>query len=794
MKKLLQIYLLLFFYTATAQQMFTITGIIKDAESGETLNGVSVIDKGSSRGTYTNEYGFYSFTLSDGEHEIEISYMGYTSVQKKIVPTKNIVLNISLNENIENLNEILVTTYTERVGLKKAQMSVHKMKVKTIKSIPAALGEVDVLKSITTLPGVSAAAEGQTGFNVRGGATDQNLVLLDEATLYNPSHLFGYFSVINADAIKNLKLYKGGIPAKYGGRISSVLDIHQKDGNKYKFHGNGGVGLLSSRLTLEGPIVKNKASFFISGRRSYADAYIPIIIPDGEIKAYFYDLNTKINWEVDAKNKLYLSGYFGRDILALDREFATNYGNAVANFRWNHVFNSKLFSNLSLIYSNYYFGLDLNTDKLKWDSGLENYKIKYDLKHYKNNNIVLNYGLQSIAYVFNPGNFSPDKLYELDVSSNELNKEHALENNLYLDVEHRVNDKINLRYGIRWSSFMRFGNNNINIYENNQNVTYDKKREVYEQGDPIEKINSKNYSVGSKFGNLEPRLSITYSLNNSSSIKASYQNMMQYIHVITNTQSSTPLNNWTPSGNYIDPQNSNQIALGYNNFLNKMFSVNVEIFGKTVANRIDYIDGVEFINQEAIESVILNGKARSYGMELMLKKEHGKFTGWVAYTLSKAEQQTKGRTPIEVGINNGNWYPTSYDRTHDLSVVAIYEASKKWKFSSNFTLQSGQPLTDAIASYNFLNFNVPSFGPRNSSRLPSYHRLDISASYTPKASEEKKWKGEWVFGIYNLYNRENISEVSFLKDTETQTNTTRNITLGTTIFGLVPSIAFNFKF
>ncbi|WP_029489221.1 TonB-dependent receptor [Ochrovirga pacifica] len=790
-KNLLFIFLMSCLFT-WAQEKYTLTGTVKDANSGETLIGVSIVDKGSFRGTVTNEYGFYSLTLTEGVHTVEISYIGYTTIRKEIKLRKNQQLNLNLEENTQSLEEVVISAYTEKISIKKAEMSVNKMKVQTVKEIPAVLGEVDVLKSITTLPGVTTAGEGQSGFNVRGGAADQNLVLLDEATLFNTSHLFGFFSVINADAIKDLKLYKGGVPAKYGGRISSVLDIHQKDGNKYEFHGNGGIGLLSSRLTLEGPIKKKKASFFVSGRRSYADLFLPIVQPNNDSKAYFYDLNTKLNWEVDAKNKLFLSGYFGRDIFALGTTFVNEYGNAVANLRWNHIFNSQLFSNLSLIYSDYYYGLEIDIAGFQWNSGLENYNLKYDLKQYFNDDIAINYGLQTINYIFNPGKIEPNKP-GTGIATNQIAKKYALENGLYIDVEHRLNDKIDLRYGLRWSNFLRMGEKEINLYQGSP-VLYDPETKLYESAEPIGQKDVSRGTIRKAFNNLEPRFSIAYALNNKSSFKASYQRMAQYIHILSNTQSPTPLDIWTPSGERIKPQLSDQIAFGYSQDFNNIYSLTAEIFGKTVDNRIDYIDGADLVAQEAIESVILNGKARAYGLELLFKKEQGKFNGWISYTLSRSEQQTQGRTSQEIGINNGKWYATGYDKTHDLSIIANYKASKKWKFNSSFTLQSGQPITYAVASYDYLGLNVPDYGDRNANRLPIYHRLDVSATYVPKKYETKNWKGEWVFSVYNLYNRQNASSIDFLQDENTDTGTTRNITERFTFFGIVPSVAFNFKF
>lgn len=788
MKKLLFMFFFSSIFLSTAQEKYTITGVIKDASSGETLIGVSIVEKNSRQGTVTNEYGFYSFTLDQGNHDLEISYLGYDNYHKKLELSKNITLNIKLNESAESLDELVISAYTEKISIKKAEMSVNKMKVKTIKEIPAVLGEVDVIKSITTLPGVTTAGEGQSGFNVRGGAADQNLVLLDGATLYNTSHLFGLFSVINADAIKDLKLYKGGTPSKYGGRISSVLDIHQKDGNKYDFHGNGGIGLLSSRLSLEGPIKKDKASFFISGRRSYADIFLPIVQPDSNNKAYFYDLNAKLNWEINQNNKLYLSGYFGRDVFSLSNSFINNYGNATGNLRWNHIFNSQLFSNLSLVYSKYYYGLELDFVGFKWNSGLQNLDIKYDLTQYFNDNISINYGINNTIHQFNPGKIEPNN-EDSNIEVNQLAKKYAIESGAYIDIAQKLNDKIDLRYGLRFSGFARLGEDEINIYQGSP-VLYDNELKIYEAATPIGQKNISKNNVQKTYFNLEPRFSIAYALNNTSSIKASYQRMAQYLHLISNTQSPSPLDIWTPSGTHIKPQLSDQIAFGYNKNFKGKYTLTAEVFGKTVKNRLDYIDGADLVAQEAIETIILSGKSRAYGLELMFKKEKGKFNGWISYTLSRSEQQTKGRNANEIGINNGKWYATGYDKTHDLTIIANYKASKKWNFNSNFTFQTGQPITYPTGGYQFRGISIPNYGVRNTFRLPAYHRLDISATYKPKRYINKKFKGEWVFSMYNIYNRQNWSSVTFGQDLETGRNTTERLTL----FGALPSVTFNFKF
>lgn len=777
-------------FSLQAQNKYTLSGAIKDTASGETLIGVNVIEKDLKIGTVSNEYGFYSFTLEEGLHELQISYLGYTPLVVTVNMKEDTRLNFDLVANVETLEETVVIAYTEKISIQKAEMSVNKMKVATIKAIPAVLGEVDVLKSITTLPGVTTAGEGQSGFNVRGGAADQNLVLLDEAILFNTSHLFGLFSVINADAIKDLKLYKGGIPAKFGGRIASVLDIHQKDGNKYEFHGNGGIGLISSRLTLEGPFVNEKASFFLSGRRSYADLFIPLALPENENKAFFYDLNTKANWEMNNNNKFYLSGYFGKDIFSFSDSFINSYGNAVANLRWNHVFSSTLFSNLSVIYSNYYYNLELDFVGFEWNSGLQNLNLQYDLTKYLNESVSINFGVNSMFHEFNPGKISPSKEGSR-IRLDQLPFKFGIESGGYIDVKQKLNEKIDLRYGLRFSSFLRLGEQSKNSYAESP-VLYDEELKIYSSADPTDQQDLSRRTVQKAYGNIEPRFSIAYKLGQDSSIKASYQRTTQYLHLISNTQSPTPLDIWTPSGEYIKPQLSDQLALGYNRDFGEQYTLTAEVFGKTVQNRLDYIDGADLIANDAVESIVLAGKARAYGLELLFKKEQGKLNGWISYTLSRSEQQTQGRTPSEIGINDGDWYATGHDKTNDLSVVANYQAFKKWTLNTNFSFQTGQPITYPIGgNYEYRGIVIPAYdGNRNASRLPSYHRLDVSVVLKPDKYRNKKMKGEWIFSVYNLYNRQNWSSVIFGQDLITSQNKTERLTL----FGALPSVTFNFKF
>ena len=786
--KLLIFFLLLFISSlGFSQEKYTISGTISDKKNNETLIGVNVIVKGTKIFTITNEYGFYSLTLPKGDYELGISYVSYETIKENISLSQNIKKNYNLIESGEILDEVIITE-KNKTNTRKPEMSVNKMSITTIKQMPVVLGEVDIIKSILFLPGVTNAGEGQSGFNVRGGGADQNLILLDEATIYNSSHLFGFFSVFNPDAIKDLKLYKGGIPSRFGGRASSVLDIYQKDGNSKDFHLNGGIGLISSRLLAEGPIVKDKGSFLIGGRASYAHLFLKL--SNNKNSAYFYDLNTKLNYKLDKSNSLFLSGYFGRDVFSINQSFTNTYGNSTLNLRWNHLFSDKLFSNLSMIYSDYYYGLNLDFVGFNWNSGIKNYNLKYDFKYYLSDKIKLNYGANAIYYNFNPGTIEPSR-DDSSINFKQLEKKYAFEPALYIDAEQKISDKINLEYGLRYSMFSRLGNSTVNLYANNQPVTFDNDLKIYEKATPIgTEYFGKNKTIAN-FNNFEPRFSASYELNENKSVKASYNRMVQYLQLVSNTASPTPLDVWTPSDNYIKPQIADQFAIGYfANFKEDKYSLEVESFYKKIKNRMDYIDGADLIANEAIEQVILNGEMRSYGLEFMLRKNTGKFSGWIAYTLSRSEQRTPGRTANETGINNGNWYKSAYDKTHNLAITSSYKFNKKWNFGANFVLQTGQPVTYPNGQYTYQGITVPSYGLRNENNLPLYHHLDVSATLTPKHNINKKWKGEWVFSVYNLYGRKNAASISFRQNQDSGNNEAIRLS----IFGMVPAVSYNFKF
>ncbi|WP_395073649.1 carboxypeptidase-like regulatory domain-containing protein [Flavobacterium sp.] len=792
LKKSIAIVILTFFGISNSfsQEKFTISGTIKDAKSNETLIGVNVFIAQIRASVTTNEYGFYSLTIPKGDYTLQISYVGFQTFEENISLNENKKMNISLSESSQQLSEIVVTETKKATNTRAAEMSVNKLSIATIKKMPVVLGEVDVLKSLLLLPGVTNAGEGASGFNVRGGGADQNLILLDEAIIFNSSHLFGFFSVFNPDAIKDLKLYKGGIPARFGGRASSVLEIYQKDGNSNKFSMNGGIGLISSRILAEGPIVKEKGSFLVGGRASYAHLFLKLSEKQKNNTAYFYDLNTKLSYKVSDNNNLYLSGYFGRDVFGIGKQFVNTYGNSTLNLRWNHLFNEKLFSNLSLIYSDYYYGLNIDSVGFNWDSGIKNYNIKYDFKNYVSDKLKINFGVNAIYYDFNPGTLTPSKPGS-GINFDQLDRKYAFEPSLYFDVDHKILENLTIAYGLRSSMFYRLGKSTINIYENDQPVTYNSDLKIYQKATPI---GTKLYGKGDAiktFENLEPRFSASYSFTDDKSVKISYNRMTQYLQLLSNTSSPTPLDVWTPSDNFINPQIADQVAAGYFvNFSDDKYSIEVESFYKKIKNRIDYIDGANLIANKAIEQVILNGEMRSYGLELLLRKNKGDLSGWISYTLSKSEQRTPGRNANEIGINNGNWYNSAYDKLHNLAVTSSYQLNDKWSFGANFILQTGQPTTYPNGQYTYLGLNIPSYGLRNENRLPVFHHLDISATLSSRKNKNRKWQSEWVFGIYNIYNRKNAASINFQQNIDTGNNEA----VKTSIFGIVPSATYNFKF
>ena len=786
--RLLSFLLLVILPFSVFSQEYTLSGRVIDKSSNETLIGVNLIFPDLATGVVTNDYGYYSIKLPAGKHRVILTYIGYANAEDEVNISDDKQQNFQLSEASESLDEVVITSDIKALNIKKPEMSVNRLSIGTIKKIPVVFGEVDVVRSLLLLPGVSNAGEGSSGFNVRGGAVDQNLILLDEATIYNSSHLFGLFSVFNPDAIKDLKLYKGGIPAEYGGRVSSVLDIYQRDGNSREFKMQGGIGAISSRLLAEGPIVKDKGSFLVGARSSYAHLFLKLT--DNDNSAYFYDLNTKLSYELDESNKLLLSGYFGRDVFNISQNFENTYGNAVLNLRWNHVFSDNIFTNLSAIYSDYYYGLNLNFVGFNWDSGIRNLNLKYDFNHYISENFELKYGMHNTYYKFNPGEIEP-----IDETSGinyfKLNDKYALENAFYISAEHKFSEKLSAEYGLRLSNFFRLGQNEFNTYANDEPVAYNPRTSIYSEADILETRDVSRGESLETFTNLEPRLAIAYNFAEDQSVKVSYNRMAQYLHLISNTSSPTPLDVWTPSGPYIKPQLLDQYAIGYfRNFNDGDYTLEIESFYKDIQNRIDYIDGANLIANNAIERVVLNGEARAYGLELLLRKNEGRFTGWLAYTLSRSEQRTPGRNSQEIGINNGNWYKTNFDKPHDVTITGSYDLNENWDLNANFIYQTGLATTFPNAQYEYEDVNIPVYGARNEDRLPSYHRLDLSATYYPKKNKGRKLQSSWNFGIYNVYNRQNAYSISFRENMDTG----RNEAVRLTLFGIIPSVTYNFKF
>ncbi len=782
-----RLFLYIFFLvnlSLNAQKNYTLSGYVLDSQSNELIIGSSVIVEGLNIGTITNSYGFFSITIEEGNYNIRIQNLGFKDNTQNINLNKNLILNIFLTEEVESLNEVIVVENSEDIDIDLPVLSLNILSGKTIRQTPVVFGESDILKTIQLLPGVSSAGEGASGFNVRGGAADQNLILFDEAIIYNSSHLFGLFSVFNSDAIKEVKLFKGGIPSSYGGRLSSVLDVYQKDGNNQKTSINGGIGAISSRFLIEGPIQKNQSSFLVASRGTYAHLFLKLT--DIENIAYFYDINTKSNFVIDNRNKIFLSGYFGRDLFKLDGTFMNTYGNSTLNFRWNHLINDKTFSNTSLIFSDYYYGLELDFVGFDWKSGIKNLNLKFDLKNYYSNEFQFNYGLNFIYYDFNPGTIGP-LTADSGFNFSKLNKKFAFENSTYFDVLHKISNRLSMRYGIRINQFLRLRQNGLQKYIDNNPLFYDIDLGIYDPAKPLANNFDNNSSVFKTYNNIEPRINISYSFNNQS-IKASYNRLNQYLHLISNTSSPTPLDIWVPSGPYIKPQKLDQFAFGYFKRMKKL-KIETEIFYKKIKNRLDYIDGADLVANDNIETVILAGKSRAYGIEFLLKKSDGRHKFWLAYTLSKSEQKTAGRNSSENGINMSEWYNTPYDKPHDISINSEYRINKKLKIVGNFIFQTGQPTNYPNSQYTYMNLNVPNYGKRNSQRLPNYHRMDVNLTLNPE-KKNKKVESSWVFGIYNLYNRDNASSIIFRRNNETLKNEAVQIS----IFGIVPSVTYNFKF
>ena len=773
-----------------AQNDFTISGFVKEKSSAEDLIGANIVCDEPRTGLTTNSYGFYSLTLPEGNYTLTYSFIGYQDQVIEVALSKSVRLNVDLEPYAEELMEVILESESTQ-QVRSIEMSVNRLETKAVRQLAAVGGEVDIIKSLQLLPGVTSVGEGANGFNVRGGAADENLVLLDEMTLYNASHLFGFFSVFNADAIKDMKLYKGGIPAEYGSRVSSVLDVRQKEGNANYTETSGGIGLISSRLLVEGPLW-DKSSFMVAGRRSYGDLFLALS-GDSTInsnKLYFYDLNTKLNFWLGAKDRIFISSYMGRDVFKFGDLFASSWGNETVNLRWLHLFSDRVVSNLSYNFNDYDYLISILPAGLQfnWESKIRNHQFKYDVSYFQSNKHHFKGGLSVNKYNFEPGIIEPANSNSA-ITDFKMRNKYAYENALYLQDEWKVTDRILIKAGVRWSSFYRMGTDTILVYEDDAPLNYNATVGLYENGTVVDSLFYGPNDLVKGYNGLEPRLSIRYQLDESNSIKASYQKINQYLQLITNASSPTPLDIWAPSGPFFKPLIGQQFALGYfHTSQNQMWEFTSEVYYKKLDNVIDYIDAPDLEFNNHLENEILYGEGRAYGLELMLEKKLGKLTGWMAYTFARTETLIKGFGAEEPGINNGLWYPNPQDKTHDISIVAFYKFSNKWSFSSNFVFATGIPTNYPVAKYQFEGLTVPHYNrSRNQNRLEDYHRLDFAATYKPRGNDSR----EWVFSIYNAYNRKNASSLYF-KESDDNPGQTEAVQLS--IFPIIPSVSYNFKF
>lgn len=779
MKRLFSLILVFFiFIQLSAQKRFTISGYVRDSSNAETMRGASVFEKTINISSKTNAYGYYSLELPAGMRTIVVSADGFTELQFDLMLDTHKVMDFYLLPTAIS-TEIVEIKARKNDNVRKIDISTQTISSATIRKIPALLGEADVIKSIQLLPGVSTVGEGASGFNVRGGGIDQNLVLMDEAPVFNSAHLFGFFSIFNPDAVKEVQLVKGGIPAQYGGRLSSTLDVRMKDGNKKQVQANGGVGTIFSRLTLEGPLIKNKASFIVAGRRSYIDVLAkPFLSKElKDSRFYFYDFTGKVNYS-HKRDNFYLSTYIGDDAFFAQNAFGVKWGNSTVTARWNHVFNKKLFSNFTYFYSRYRYNIEFSSDdaNFNWQSYIVNNSLKGDFNYYVTPKHELQFGGQSTYYVFKPGRAVVKN--DNGTTDFSLPDKFALDNALYIHDEFNSGGKFSYRAGLRFSNFMYMGSGKAYYYKDA--ITPGSRRFI----DSTRSFESNE--VISAYNNLEPRFGAKYQFNKQSSVKFGYNRMVQNLHLISNTAASVPFDVWQPSTNNILPEKADQWTLGYFRNFGKSddFETSFEVYYKDLQNQVDYVDGANLLLNEFLEGDLLTGKGRAYGAEFYIRKTSGNLTGWISYTLSRSER-------IVDGINDGNWYPNRFDRPHNLYVVSNYKLNEKWEFSANFIFSSGTPTTFYAGQYTIQGYQIPDAGSsaRNNVRIPAYHRLDLSATLNVK--KHKNWESNWVFSVYNAYNRRNPFSIYFdtnYKDTE------MNAAIRYSVIGsFVPAISYNFK-
>jgi len=773
-KTLLFLSFLLLSLSSFGQKKYTISGTIKDESTGEQLIGATIrIKELPQSGTVSNSYGFYSIFTAEGDYTLLFTYTGYQPIEQKVSLHQNQTINISLPLNGALKEVVIRADQPNNDNIASPQMGVEKLNMAQINQVPVLLGEKDILKTLSLLPGVKSSGGGNTGFYVRGGGADQNLILLDEATVYNASHFFGFFSTFNSDAIKDVSLYKGGMPAEFGGRLSSVLDIKMNEGNNKDYTVQGGLGLISSRIKIEGPIVQDKGSFMISARRTYIDFFLKAS-SDSTVKGssiYFYDLNAKANYHFDDKNAIYISGYFGKDVLGLKNTFGTNWGNSTGTVRFNHLFNERLFSNTSIVFSNYNYAIEsfISNDEFKATSQITDVNLKEDLSYSMGNNHTLKFGLNILHHDIAPGDISTSAK---NSSFNNISTEnrYGYENAAYVSDEWKPSNSLTILYGLRLSGLFLLGPGTFKTYDAAGNT-----------------VTSQTYTSGQtvkSYINLEPRLSASYSLDDATSVKFSYNRNTQNIHLLSNSTSSTPTDLYEMSSNNIKPEIADQISTGwFKNFKDNTYEFSAEIYYKWLQNQIDYKDGAQLLVNQDVESQLVYGSGRAYGLELFLKKKYGRFNGWIGYTLSRTEDKF-------AAIDNGRYFPARQDRTHDLSIVGIYKLNKRWTFSSDFVYGTGNAVTYPTGKYNIGGLTTFSYSERNGYRMPSTNRLDIGA--TLEGKPHKKYHSRWTFGIYNVYAHRDPYIITF-QDSKTVPNTTE--AQETSIFATrIPSITWNFKF
>ncbi|MCW3093802.1 MAG: collagen-binding protein [Ferruginibacter sp.] len=753
--------------------IFTISGTIKDASTGETLIGASIIiSDRKSKSTFSNAYGFYSINAMEGTYKMSISFIGYVTDTLSLLIDRNQQLVIGLHTKPAQLETVIVSSKKKNEHIARPVMGVDKLNMIEMNNIPVIFGEKDILKTIQLMPGYKSAGEGNSGFNVRGGGTDQNLILLDEAPVYNASHLLGFFSTFNSDAIKDVSIYKGGMPAQYGGRLSSVVDIKMKDGNQKKLSIEGGLGAIASRINVSAPIVQDKGSFIISARRTYADAYLLFLKDTGQGKQtlYFYDLNLKANYRITKKDKVFLSGYFGRDELGLGDQFSTDWGNKTATLRWNHVFGNSIFSNTSLIYSNfdYNIGATIGNAKFHVASKIEDLNIKQDFDWNIGNKSKLRFGGNFIRHTIAPGDVTETNTGGV---TRPVQTRHSEESIVYASHEWKASDKIEMVYGLRLSNLAVKGAGDFFTYDGAGNI-----------------ISTTSYAKGKtviNYLNLEPRFSASYKLSELTSIKASYNRNIQNLHLITNATTGSPTDVWLSSSNNIKPEIADQVAVGfYKNLNEEMFDFSSEIYYKALQNQIDYRNAAVIFGNDNVESELLYGTGRAYGVELMMRKKSGRLTGWIGYTLSKVEKKIEG-------INNGNYFNARQDRTHDISIVGMYDVNKGWNVSATWVYTTGSAVTFPTGKYEVNGQTVFLYSDRNASRFPASHRLDLAATVEARKNKDRRYHSSWTFGLYNVYGRQNAYTINFRENNDDPSKTEA---VRTSLFSIIPSVTWNFKF